>query len=323
MILMADKIYIKQINLHHCIGATSLIGNSLYSAQTKKQNLVVLIQEPWIHKTTIKGFDEKKFDLFYSSKSNEKPRTCIVTSKELKATLLPQFSSGGVTTIHINILNGNTNEELLLCSLYMPYEEKINIPCKMASDVINYSSDSGIPIIIGADCNAHHILWGSSDTNMRGEKLVEFLASTELVILNKGNIPTFSNKLRNEILDVTLASQQITNRIQKWKVSTEETLSDHKEINFVLECSVMTNTLFRNIRNTDWSTFNNVLISKLNKHKRATSLDSRDKLDKAVNFLTKSLNSAFVRACPGRINKPKKTTGGITSFRLLNWKHAD
>lgn len=55
---MAYNVNIKQINLQHCKGATSLISKHMHVMQTTKQNLVVLIQEPWINKNTIRGFDE-------------------------------------------------------------------------------------------------------------------------------------------------------------------------------------------------------------------------------------------------------------------------
>lgn len=303
---MEDQIFIKQINLQHCKGATSLISKHLNSMQTKKQNLVVLIQEPWINKNIIQGFDTNKVDLFYNREGKQKPRTCIVMTKGLKATIMPQYSSGDITTIVVNIHNGNSNEELLLTSLYMPYEEQNTIPCDTAKEVIEFSTSSGIPIIIGADCNAHHILWGSSDTNGRGEKLVEYLATTSLDILNKGNEPTFVNKLRQEVLDVTLTTQQFSDRIKNWMVSNEETLSDHREINFQISCVKQPETLYRNPRNTDWSTFVKVLQSRLRFTKHLSTIESTEDIDNAVCSLTKALHTAFMRSCPGRISKPRK-----------------
>lgn len=153
---MEGKICIKQINLHHCEGATSLICNHLQEAQTKKQNLIILIQEPWVHGHEIKGFDANKFDLFYMERSNTKPRTCVITTKSIQATMLPQYCSGDITTILLNIKYGNANEELLLSSVYMPYEERTNTPDAKARDVTEYAVANGLPIVIGADCNAHH-----------------------------------------------------------------------------------------------------------------------------------------------------------------------
>jgi hypothetical protein len=38
-------------------------------------------------------------------------------------------------------------------------------------------------VIIWCDSNAHHLLWGSSDINARGEYLIEYLVSSKLNIL--------------------------------------------------------------------------------------------------------------------------------------------
>lgn len=306
---MEDKLYIKQINLQHCKGATSLISNHIHALQTKKphkQLFVYLIQEPWINRNVIHGFNENEIDLFYKKTNRQKPRTCIVASKELKAVLMPQHSSGDVTTILVNLSKANSNEEVIFSSFYMPYEEQHNIPDETARDAINFSASYGIPIIIGADCNAHHSLWNSSNTNTRGEKLVEYLATTCLDIQNYGNEPTYVNSRRQEIIDITLASQTISNRITRWHVSCEETLSDHREINFTLECTTQKDVLFRNPRFTDWNIFSKVLKSKINKLHNLQDINTPDKLDRAVERLTKSLNSAYICACPGRVKAPKR-----------------
>lgn len=86
---------------------------------------------------------------------------------------------------------------------------------------------------------------------MRGNKLVEFLATTSLEICNVGNTPTFANRIRQEVLDVTFATQSITNRVESWHVSKEETLSDHREINFFIEHERNPDVLFRNPRKTN------------------------------------------------------------------------
>lgn len=277
----------------------------MHVMQTKKQPIIVLIEEPWIRRNVIQGLDENKLNLFYKKGNNQKPRTCIVTSKELTATLMPQYSSGDITTIIIRIRNSNDIEEIILSSLYMPYEEQIKIPDDTAREAIEFSASSGIPIIIGADCNAHHILWGSSNTNKRGEKLVEYLTTTDLDIQNKGIEATFVNKLRQEVLDITLATQSISNRINNWHVSSQETLSDHREINFTINCELKTGKLYRNPRNIDWSIFNRMLMSKTNKLSVAQPKNTND-IDKTVRTLTKSLHDSFVCACPGRISAPKR-----------------
>jgi hypothetical protein len=70
--------------------------------------------------------------------------------------------------------------------------------------IIDYCQNRKKQLIIGCDANAHHVLWGSTGTNLWGVSLVEFLASSNLNILNHGNEPTFVVCNRKEVIDLTL-----------------------------------------------------------------------------------------------------------------------
>lgn len=301
---MSDTLYIKQINLHHCKGATSLIDRHLYEKQTNKQNLLVMIQEPWINKSKIHGLDENKYNLFYD-RTSIKPRACIIATKELNIAFMPQFSSGDCSTVIVNLNTQTINEELIFSSVYMD-GNKPDLPDRIVRDTIEYSTNSGIPIIVGADCNAHHTLWGSSDNNNRGAKLAEYLATTNLDICNIGNSPTFVNKIRHEVLDVTFTTQCFMDRVKGWHVSNEETLSDHREINFYIEHCAKQATLFRNPRNINWETFNDTLKRNLSKMNIFDNIDTPYKLETAVEQLNRSMDKAFIRSCPGRVSRPKQ-----------------
>lgn len=43
-------------------------------------------------------------------------------------------------------------------------------------------------LIIGCYANAHHILWGSTDTNPRKESFTEYLVTSNLNTRNQGNL---------------------------------------------------------------------------------------------------------------------------------------
>lgn len=75
--------------------------------------------------------------------------------------------------------------------------------------ISEYCKSNNIPLLSGIDANAHHFVWGSTNTNSRGISLFEFIMTSELMVANVGNKPTFQNKLRSEVLDVTLCSKQL------------------------------------------------------------------------------------------------------------------
>lgn len=158
---------VKQINVHHCKGATALISNALHTAHTKNQKLIVLIQEPWINRNKIQGFDPQICNAF-SLPNGTKPRSCIIATKNMSAALLPQFCDGDTTSIMINTSSEGRNEDIVLCSAYLPYDGTDSTPGKTVSDLTAFCTDSGSSLVLGCDSNAHHTLWGSSNINSRG-----------------------------------------------------------------------------------------------------------------------------------------------------------
>jgi len=106
------------------------------------------------------------------------------------------------------------------------------------------------PIIIGCDANAHHVIWGSSDVNQRGESLLEFILNNNLEILNVVNVPTFVTRVRSEVLDITLSSRSVASHINDWHVSPEESMSDHRIIRFNIGLNLEYSERKRNPRNT-------------------------------------------------------------------------
>lgn len=292
-------------NLHHAKSSTSLIVDALHLAQTKKQKLIVLAQEPYIIGNKATGFDTQLCNVFYLSQ-NMKLRTCIVATEDVGITLLPQFCNGDITTVMVNTGTTDHNEEFVLSSAYLPYDATETRPGKMVIDLSEFCSVSGRPLILGSDTNSHHTLWGSSDTNQRGEELVEFLAASSLEILNKGNEPTFVTSNRSEVLDVTFVSRDFLERIIDWHVSREETLSDHKEINFKISMVQQDRVLFRNPRNTNWEIYSTYLEEYLGTNDWAHSIDTHEQLDLMVEKLSNGLHGVFIQACPGRYSKPKR-----------------
>ncbi|XP_037942706.1 uncharacterized protein LOC119675572 [Teleopsis dalmanni] len=158
----------------------------------------------------------------------------------------------------------------------------------------------GADIILGCDANAHHEIWGSSNTNERGELLFDFIFSNNLFICNDGNRPTFVTKNRQEVLDITVTTAKIHGSIRKWKVSTRHSFSDHMILEFSIhlkKSSTPSLETFRNVRNTNWTKYK----SSINELLTNTTLyppENINDLDEQVGDLTSILNEAFNLACP-------------------------
>lgn len=86
-------------------------------------------------------------------------------------------------------------QEAVLASAYFPGEEE-TAPTAEIKAFVEHCQQSGKPWILCCDANSHNTVWGSTDTNKRGEYLLEFISSYNINIINRGNEPTFRNALR-------------------------------------------------------------------------------------------------------------------------------
>lgn len=74
-------------------------------------------------------------------------------------------------------------------------------------DIQDTMAGKGECIILGGDFNAKSPLWGSPLEDRRGTLLADWIASTNLMVINEGNMPTFQRDASQSILDLTLATE--------------------------------------------------------------------------------------------------------------------
>jgi len=96
---------------------------------------------------------------------------------------------------------------------------------------------------------------GEQRSNDRGNALLEYLFTTDLIILNKGTKPTFVAAGRQTVIDITLASSDIASFVTEWRVSDEESLSDHRYITFQIQAGIQIVPPWRNPIATQWEAF--------------------------------------------------------------------
>jgi hypothetical protein len=164
-------------------------------------------------------------------------------------------------------------------------------------ELVQYCENEHLYLLVGCDSNAHHIAWGSTNCHARGEALMELLNTSNLEILNRGNESTFCNASR-QVIDITLGSFGLLERIIGWEVSLEPSLSDHRHILFTLRGSLPV-SLIRNPRSTNWGSFREVLREKLERDPKMDITDEA-RLGLAVHWVQEGLISAYEENCPLR-----------------------
>lgn len=85
--------------------------------------------------------------------------------------------------------------------------------------------------IVMGDFNSKHSVWGSSRSDVRGRKIIEWTAADTLCIHNDGVTPTYRNGEKISYIDLTITTADIAHRVSGWKVREDlDSLSDHNYI---------------------------------------------------------------------------------------------
>jgi hypothetical protein len=189
------------------------------------QTKIALIQEPWKRKNKVQGLNRE--NLYVHEDGVNPPRACVLTSAHVKVWPMLEFCNADCMAVSTEWPSGT----VVFASVYLPYDGDDPPPTKVRQ-LVTHCNNNGLPLIIGCDANAHHILWGSSNVNVRGEQLIEYIMGTQLNVVNTGHKPTFVVANRSERIDITLVSDDMLNKVGKWNVSDEESFSDHKIIRF-------------------------------------------------------------------------------------------
>jgi hypothetical protein len=183
-------------------------------------------------------------------------------------------------------------------------------PTKEVRGIIEHIQSWKKQLIVGCDANAHHILWGSTGTNPRGDSLMEFVVISNLNILNRSNEPTFVVHNRKEVIDLTLGTNKIGSLVINWHVSDEKSLSDHRYSYICFQiCNITTNYVtFGNPKRTKWESYKDDLKGKLEiiSGKIRTIKD----IDRSVDQLQPAIILTYYQNCPA------KTT---CSPRMIPW----
>jgi hypothetical protein len=288
--LMVSTTSFIQANLQHSVAAPRILTGTV----SDKGIDMALIQEPWYHENCIRGLNIPGYTL-YSAGGTDKPTACILVGS-MTSWMLPGFSCRDLVAVLVMYLEGEMERRLVMCSAYLPYDSEDSTPTKELEELVQYCEEEHLYLIIGCDSNAHHTAWGSTNCNDRREALVEFLCASNLEILNWGNDPTFCNRHRLEVIDITLWSYGLLESIMSWEVSFEPSLSDHRHILFTLQGSAPVH-LIRKPRGTNWDSFREDLKDMVSRGPMM-NVGNEAGLGLARNWVQHALITAYEDNCP-------------------------
>lgn len=127
---------------------------------------IALIQEPWQKKGKVMGLHMPGYTTI-SPPFDVKVRTCIVLKHNLNYLFLLHLSCPDLTAVSIEVEYTSRVRVLLFPSAYLPYDSQTLPPWEALICLVQHCSNLHIDLVVGADANAHHICWGSSETNQK------------------------------------------------------------------------------------------------------------------------------------------------------------
>ena len=212
---MPDKKEMKllQVNLNHCRDAQDLLMQTI--AQDKID--VAIISEPYGVDGNLRWLRSKdgKAAIGITDKAKRIKRT-------IKGNCYVGVEIGDAIIISVYVSPNGTERDL--GNVLDDIERTIRR---------NQRKD----IIVAGDLNAWHKRCGATRTNRRGMILDEFMTINDLHSCRRGNEPTFTRVSGDatSMVDVMLANSRMRGKIEGWRVRDEETLSDHRYIQYRIE----------------------------------------------------------------------------------------
>ncbi len=291
---------ILQLNLNKNKKATSALNDWSFD--------LALVQEPNLSsnsRMSLVGGAKKSFCL---SKARA---AVVVNTTTTNFWPVPSLSTRDLAVVAVDFVGSATT--MIVASGYLDIQLPALSP-ELVS-LINFCALKSLPLLVGLDTNAHSILWGSDESNLRGERLEDWIMSNNLSIQNVGTVPTFApiyDCKRRTIIDVTITNDKAERFITDWKVEINEpSFSDHRIIMFSLaNCQHAAAVKARRYKKADWKKFQGYL------EKTDIQWPESEDVEEAVANLHLNLQEALDLVAPLKVKGDHKPASWWTSSLL-------
>jgi hypothetical protein len=138
---------------------------------------ITLVQEPYLYQEEIKAVPRKYRT--YSYGEGKRRAAIILANNNIGPILITQYSDNDTVLLEMQ----QENEKFYAASIYMDYNETIDINLKHIEEIITFIK--GEKLIIATDSNSRSSAWHDRTTNNRGRLMEDFMASNQLQFLTR------------------------------------------------------------------------------------------------------------------------------------------
>ena len=156
------------------------------------------------------------------------PRAAIICSINMNIWPISDYCNRDMAT---GLLKGSDAGDAYIVSLYCDGTSKQTVPI-LFKQLVSLAKREGRQVLAMMDSNSHsESLWSSKLTDNRGRDWEEYIGEArDITVLNKGDQFTYMSKKGQSIIDVTLATPKVAEKISQWEVVDSVPLSDHLSI---------------------------------------------------------------------------------------------
>ncbi|CAH2090550.1 unnamed protein product [Euphydryas editha] len=268
---------------------------------------VALVQEPYVGgEGRVKGRNGIRVFQPADQGSGTVKAAVIVFDADLHIKQYPKLTTNNITVVGIQICDW----EIALISFY--FEPDLPMDSYLAHLRRVQRETGARSMIIGGDCNAKCVWWGSPVTDRRGEEMYGTLEDLGLCLLNQGETPTFDT-IRGGVryssyVDITAVSLDLLSLVNGWRVCEDLTSSDHNGISFSIKSKhINKNNIKQTTRRfftkkANWDQFNGKLGQIFIEHNftiaKIKNIKTAIELDEVVMDLNKYITEACLDSIP-------------------------
>jgi ribonuclease HI len=327
--MISSSIKVLQVNLNRSPPATE---SALQIAVELKIDLII-VQEPWLTRRPPNTTDysntrsvlHPSFTQILPADLTYRPRTLVYIARSFKPLVtIASSSPRDSDLLVVDIIEGQSKIQLLNI-----YNEKDQAETGLYTlERCLFDRELQLNSLLLGDFNTHHPWWDPlAKTSAGADDLVNWIEIQDLALLNTPGTGTFfrPNLARKSVLDLTLASSSLANRIEDWQV-LPDLGSDHLGLLFTvtgtsIELAKDPPQLRFNTSLANWDLFSENLRSEITNCPTLSYLDSieqvtslqllqtpvlanwtTDSLDLAASELTQAITTAAISSIP--LKKP-------------------
>jgi hypothetical protein len=117
--------------------------------------------------------------------------------------------------------------------MYLDIAEEMGKTIETIKDILRPAKTRGV--LVAMENNSRSRLWHDKLTNGRSKKVEVFQISEQLFIMREeSEMKTFQSNKRSSNIYLTIRNIKLLKAVQEWKISEEESCSDHRIFQFCI-----------------------------------------------------------------------------------------